>query len=115
MSARVHLLGVFLLALFPAPSLAQSVDDPALMVEQVVSGLSLPTQMAFIGADDILGIEHSNGRVRRVQAGVITATVLDVAVNTAGPEHGLLGCSSRGAFDSSVRLRIIGAPVDSRL
>src|SRR5690348_15016554 len=71
----------------PAPSLA----DPNLRVEEVVSGLDWPTTMAFIGAGDILVLQKTDGKVRRVVDGVLQeAEVLDLAVDSAS-EHGLLG------------------------
>lgn len=70
---------------------AQTLDDPTLTVETVVSGLSVPTTMAFLGPDDILVLQKQDGLVRRVIGGVLQPTpVLDVAVNNGG-ERGLLG------------------------
>ena len=52
---------------------------------------SLPTQMAFIGPNDILVLEKDNGTVKRIVNGVILEEpVLDVNVATAY-ERGLLG------------------------
>src|SRR5919107_5907736 len=56
--------------------------DPNLGVRQVVGGLVEPTTMAFLGPNDFLVLEKSTGRVRRVVDGTITATVLDLAVNS---------------------------------
>ena len=72
-------------------AVAQTVQPAELSVETVVSGLSSPTAMAFVGPDDILVAQKNDGRVRRVISGVLqAAAVLDVAVNTSS-ERGLLG------------------------
>ena len=68
-----------------------SLVDPDLAVRTVVTGLSQPTSMAFIGANDILVLEKATGKVQRVIGGVIQATPpLDLAVNS-NSERGLLG------------------------
>ena len=64
--------------------------DSNLMVSTVVSGLSQPTSMAFIGSNDFFVLEKDTGRVRRVVNGAVQSTVLDLAVNSAS-ERGLLG------------------------
>ena len=45
------------------------VVDPALSVRTVVSGLSQPSTMAFLGADDFLVLEKGTGQVKRVRDG----------------------------------------------
>ena len=67
------------------------IDDPNLKLELVSEGLQLPTQMAFVGRDDILVLEKDNGIVKRIVNGVILEEpVLDVNVSTAF-ERGLVG------------------------
>ena len=69
----------------------QSINDPNLKLELVSEGLNLPSQMAFIGPNDILVLEKDNGIVKRIVNGVISEEpVLDVNVATAY-ERGLLG------------------------
>src|SRR5262245_34781666 len=69
---------------FLCPALAQTLNDPKLHVRELASGLSQPTAMAFIGQGDILVLQKSDGRVRRVVNGVLQpGAVLDVAVNNA--------------------------------
>ena len=58
-----------------------TVVDPRLDVRTVVSGLSSPTTMAFLGDDDILVLEKETGKVQRVMNGTIQSTVLDLPVN----------------------------------
>jgi glucose/arabinose dehydrogenase len=70
---------------------------PNLAVRPVVTGLVLPTSMAFIGPNDILVLEKNSGRVQRARGGAIVATVLDLAVNSAS-ERGLLGIALHPAF-----------------
>jgi aldose sugar dehydrogenase len=77
----------------PAPSLL----DPNLQVETVVSGLSQPVAMAFIGADDMLVTEKNSGQVKRMVPGAVPSVVLDLAVNFAS-ERGLLGMALHPAF-----------------
>ena len=73
--------------------------DPNLEVRTVVSGLTLPTSMAFLSnrdANDFLVLEKNSGRVERVTNGVRT-TVLDLAVNNFS-ERGLLGITLHPDF-----------------
>src|SRR5438105_4425325 len=80
------LVAAFLTA-FVARSVAQTptpqLVDSNLDVRRVVSGLNLPTSMAFIGANDILVLEKATGKVQRVVNGAIQSTVLDLPVNSA--------------------------------
>src|SRR3989442_14168473 len=69
---------------------APTVEDPNLAVRTVVSGLTTPTTMAFIGSNDILVLEKATGQVKRVVNGVVQGVVLDLAVNNFS-ERGLLG------------------------
>jgi glucose/arabinose dehydrogenase len=78
-----------------AQAIDPSVLDPNLDVKTVVDGLNQPTSMAFLPTkdilvNDILVLEKSTGKVRRVLNGAIQSTVLDLAVNS-GSERGLLG------------------------
>jgi len=71
-------------------SAAPSLTDPGLTVSTVVTGVIQATSMAFIGPDDFLILEKASGSVKRVVSGMVTATVLDLAVNS-NSERGLLG------------------------
>jgi aldose sugar dehydrogenase len=76
----------------------QTLVDPQIQVQVVVSGLSSPTTMTFIGTNDILVLEKDTGQVRRVIDGVLqTNPVLDVAVDNSG-ERGLLGIAAHPGF-----------------
>ena len=69
-------------------------DDPNLKLELVSEGLQLPTQMAFIGPNDILVLEKETGTVKRIVNDVIQEEpVLDVNVAT-GYDRGLLGIAT---------------------
>ena len=72
---------------------------PGLGVRTVVTGLTQPSTMAFIGDNDLLVLEKSTGRVQRVVNGAIDSTVLDLAVNF-GSERGLLGVALHPDFPS---------------
>jgi aldose sugar dehydrogenase len=100
MLARVFMralpLGACLGAL-PGLVQAQTLVDPSLAVSTVVSGLSQPIAMAFIGLNDILVTEKASGRVKRVTNGAVAGTVLDLAVNS-NSERGLLGMALHPRF-----------------
>ncbi|HEX5045402.1 MAG TPA: PQQ-dependent sugar dehydrogenase [Candidatus Polarisedimenticolaceae bacterium] len=79
------------LALGVGQAVAQSVNDPFLQVQTVVSGLDAPTTMAFLAPDDFLVLQKNDGRVRRVVGGVLQpGEVLDLPVDSF-PDRGLLG------------------------
>jgi uncharacterized repeat protein (TIGR01451 family) len=73
-----------------SPASGPSMTDPNLSVKTVVSGLSQPTSMAFIGNNDFFIFEKNTGKVQRVTNGVIQSTPpLDLAVNSASERGGL--------------------------
>jgi uncharacterized repeat protein (TIGR01451 family) len=80
-----------------APANGPSMLDPNLSVKTVVSGLSQPTSMAFIGNNDFFVLEKNTGKVQRITNGVVQSTVLDLAVNSAS-ERGLLGIALHPNF-----------------
>ena len=70
------------------------IADPALKVEEIVSGLDHPTSMAFLNSNDILVLEKNKGTVQRIVNGTIQPKpVLDVDVANKG-ERGMLGIAS---------------------
>lgn len=73
------------------------VTDPDLTVRTVVSGLTQPIGLAFLGNNDFLVTEKSTGAVKRVVDGRVTATVLDLPVNF-GSERGLLSIALHPNF-----------------
>ena len=94
-SARKAAAGALLLTawLGAAPSSAQTVTDPTLIVTPLLDDfdLALPTSMAFVGSNDFLVLEKETGIVRRVRNGKLSSTIaLDVNVHTDS-ERGLLG------------------------
>jgi len=100
----LHLTCTFLAALFGLPSMLNaqtpSLVDPNLRVRTVVENLDQPTSMAFIGPNDLLVLEKATGKVQRVVNGVLTSTVLDLAVNSFS-ERGLLGIALHPGFPSN--------------
>ena len=82
-----------------APAAAQepTVTDPDLAVSTVVAGLESPIGVAFLADDDLLVLEKATGRVKRVQDGAVTGTVLDLPVNSAS-ERGLLSIALHPRF-----------------
>ena len=98
-TAQVLAVCLFLAAM-PSLLSAQTVKDPLLQVETLVSGLNAPTIMAFIGPDDMLVLQKNNGRVRHILGGVLQpGHVRDVAVDNAS-ERGLLGMAVHPRFPS---------------
>ncbi|MFX0212212.1 MAG: PQQ-dependent sugar dehydrogenase [Candidatus Hodarchaeota archaeon] len=78
-----------------------TLEDPDLVVETVVTGLSQPTTMAFLTPDDLIILQKNNGQVRRVHNGIIQAApALDVHVNNRS-ERGLLGVALAPMFSTN--------------
>jgi len=72
-----------------------TLNNPDFVIEEIVSGLSFPTSMTFIG-DDILVLQKNDGKVMLVRNGILQAEpVLDVDVSN-NSERGLLGIASLG-------------------
>jgi glucose/arabinose dehydrogenase len=97
---RLLMLAVLAMLALPAQAWAQAdptVVDPNLAVRTVATGLSQPTGLAFIGANDMLVNEKATGRVIRIRNGVVEGPVLDLAVNSAS-ERGLLGIALHRNF-----------------
>ena len=80
-----------------AQPVVPSVVDTNLAVRTVVTNLDQPIAMAFLGQNDFLVTEKASGKVKRVVDGVVTATVLDLPVNSAS-ERGLLGMALHPDF-----------------
>lgn len=69
---------------------AQTVQDPELVVEEFMTGLSSPTSISFIGSD-LLVLQKNDGEVRLIRDGILQMNpVLDVPVSN-NSERGLLG------------------------
>jgi aldose sugar dehydrogenase len=77
-----------------------TLTDPTLQVTTVVSGLTTPAALEFIGPNDFLVTEKNTGRVKRVTNGTIAGVVLDLAVNFAN-ERGLLGIALHPNFPTN--------------
>ena len=73
---------------------------PRLDVRTVVSGLTMPIGLAFLGPNDMLVLEKDSGQVKRVVNGSVTGTVLDLGVNRAS-ERGLLGIALHPDFPAN--------------
>jgi aldose sugar dehydrogenase len=94
----IPLLFILLIATkLGAQTATPTVTDPDLAVRTVVSGLTQPIAIAFLGQNDFLVTEKSTGRVKRVVNGVVRATALDLPVNF-GSERGLLGIALHPDF-----------------
>ena len=67
------------------------VNDNRLQVQTVFRGTQQPTNMAFVGPDDILVLEKASGKVKRILNGsILRQPLLDIAVATER-ERGMLG------------------------
>jgi glucose/arabinose dehydrogenase len=91
-----------------APSAAEmtpSMVDPNLMVRAVVTGLTTPTTMAFLGDNDFLVLEKNTGKVQHVVNGRIVGTALKLPVNFFS-ERGALGVALHPDFPSNPRVFI---------
>jgi aldose sugar dehydrogenase len=110
-SARVAALFMVLSLLMSiqgiGPATAQTTAGPEMLdkrlaVRTVVSGLALPTTMAFLpGTNEFFVLEKNTGTVRHVSNGVVNSTpVLDLAVNNFS-ERGLLGIALDPNFASN--------------
>lgn len=81
-------------------TLAQTVNDSSLKVQQWVGGLSNPTGMVFVDeGTKALVIEKNSGRVKVVSNRQVTGTALDLPVN-GDSERGLLGIALSPTFAS---------------
>jgi glucose/arabinose dehydrogenase len=68
-----------------------SISDPNMRVEKVITGLEMPTSMAFLDNDDIIITQKDNGRVRLVSDGMLQPQpILQVPI-VNNSERGLLG------------------------
>jgi aldose sugar dehydrogenase len=68
-----------------------AVNDPSLELQLVFRGLQNPSNMAFLGPDDILVLDKNDGTVRRIVNGtMLPEPVLDVEVANL-VERGMLG------------------------
>lgn len=90
------------LVVWAAPALEAQETGPRLVdshlgVRAVITNLNQPTSMAFLRHNDMLVLEKASGKVQRIVNGVLTSTVLDLAVNSAS-ERGLLGIALHPHF-----------------
>jgi aldose sugar dehydrogenase len=88
----------------PPPVAAQTTGPeilhPRLGIRPVITGLNLPTTMAFLDTNEFLVLEKNTGTIQYVVDGAIQSTALDLAVNFAS-ERGLLGIALDPAFEAN--------------
>jgi glucose/arabinose dehydrogenase len=78
-----------------------TISDPNIRVEKVITGLEMPTSMAFLDNDDIIITQKDNGRVRLVSNGILQPQpILQVPV-VNNSERGLLGVAVANTTTSS--------------
>lgn len=84
----------------PDPS-PPTISDPNIRVEKVITGLEMPTSMAFLDNDDIIITQKENGRVHLVSNGILQPQpILQVPV-VNNSERGLLGVAIANTTTSS--------------
>src|SRR5687767_1020675 len=83
-----------------AQSTGPEMLHPNLGVRPLVTGLNLPTTLAFLSSNEILVLEKNTGKVQYVLDGVVDHTALDLAVNNFS-ERGLLGIALDPNFASN--------------
>ena len=83
-----------LVPIYPPPgyqSIHPPLNDTNLAADKIVTGLNFPTDMAFLGPDDVLVIEKNQGKVWRIVNGtLLPEPLLDVNVANKN-ERGMLG------------------------
>ncbi len=73
------------------PTIVNKKDSQYLTIERVFRGIRYPTSMAFLGPNDILVLEKTNGTVKRIVNGtMLKKPLLDVNV-AVSDERGMLG------------------------
>lgn len=87
----------------PVAARGQTVADPRLAVQIVVSGLAQPTAMEFLGPDEFLVCEKASGRIWRVAGGQLVDVVLDLPVANDAT-RGLLGLALHPEFAANGRV-----------
>src|SRR5262245_28554931 len=83
-----------------AQSAGPEMLHPNLSVRPVISGLNLPTTMAFISDNEFFVLEKNTGIVQHVVDRNIQGAALDLAVNNFS-ERGLLGIALDPDFKSN--------------
>lgn len=76
-----------------------SLSDPSLKIESVATGFDFPTNIAFLGNDDILVLEKNTGNVFRIINGNVTNLVIHLNISYKD-ERGLLGIAVSGNGES---------------
>jgi glucose/arabinose dehydrogenase len=105
----------------PDPS-PPTISDPNIRVERIITGLELPTSMAFLDNDDIIITQKDNGRVRLVSNGILQPqSILQVPV-VNNSERGLLGVAIANTTTTSTMKTVflyytepVGEQVKNRL
>jgi len=83
-----------------AQSTGPEMLDPRLDIRPVVTGLNLPTTLAFVSANEFFVLEKNTGTVQYILDGAVDHTALDLAVNNFS-ERGLLGIALDPNFASN--------------
>jgi glucose/arabinose dehydrogenase len=99
-----------------------TISDPNIRVEMVITGLEMPTSMAFLDNDDIIITQKDNGRVRLVSNGALQPqSILQVPV-VNNSERGLLGVAIANTTTTSTTKTVflyytepVGEQVKNRL
>ena len=80
-----------------------TVSDPNIRVEKVITGLEMPTSMAFLDNDDIIITQKDNGRVRFVSNGILQPQPILQMPVVNNSERGLLGVAIANTTTSTTK------------
>jgi aldose sugar dehydrogenase len=106
MRACTLIVSISLLMSFTAtPFVAAQTEGPTMLhprldVRPVISGLTTPITMAFLGENEFLLLEKNTGIVQHIVDGAVQNAALDLAVNFFS-ERGLLGIALDPDFESN--------------
>jgi aldose sugar dehydrogenase len=78
-----------------------SISDPNIRVEKVITGLEMPTSMAFLDNDDIIITQKENGQLRLVSNGILQPQPITQVPVVNNSERGLLGVAIANTTTSS--------------
>src|SRR5688572_18048023 len=78
-----------------------SISDPNIRVEKVITGLEMPTSMAFLDNDDIIITQKENGQLRLVSNGILQPQPITQVPVVNNSERGLLGVAIANTSTSS--------------
>jgi glucose/arabinose dehydrogenase len=80
-----------------------TISDPNLRLEKVITGLEMPTSMAFLDNDDIIITQKGNGWVRLISNGMLQPQPIFQVSVVNNSERGLLGVAVANTTNSTMK------------